>query len=171
MRESHSYFCEKYPIIRSKNVIILSFSSTGGKERAKARDDGGTGVIGPKGKEDLARCQVPQKKSSGLCHKAAATAACRKLLVCIWGMLRSGAFFDKQFSKTPDSWKAFSNASFSVCEEKRNRQWHFYPSGFRISVEFATIADGLIRHSKKMFIAGRTPPSHQYWRVSNAPVV
>lgn len=36
-----------------------------------------------------------KKKSSGLCHKAAATAACRKLLVCIWGMLRSGTFFDK----------------------------------------------------------------------------
>ena len=36
-----------------------------------------------------------KKKSSGLCHKAAATAACRKLLVCIWGMLRSGAFFEK----------------------------------------------------------------------------
>ena len=36
-----------------------------------------------------------KKKSSGLCNKAAATAACRKLLVCIWGMLRSGTFFDK----------------------------------------------------------------------------
>ena len=36
-----------------------------------------------------------KKKSSGLCHKAAATAACRKLLVCIWGMLRSGTFFEK----------------------------------------------------------------------------
>ena len=36
-----------------------------------------------------------KKKSSGLCHKAAATAACRKLLVCIWGMLRSGTFFNK----------------------------------------------------------------------------
>ena len=36
-----------------------------------------------------------KKKSSGLCHKAAATAACRKLLVCIWGMLRSGTFFKK----------------------------------------------------------------------------
>ena len=36
-----------------------------------------------------------KKKSIGLCHKAAATAACRKLLVCIWGMLRSGTFFDK----------------------------------------------------------------------------
>ena len=36
-----------------------------------------------------------KKKSSGLCHKAAATAACRKLLVTIWGMLRSGTFFDK----------------------------------------------------------------------------
>ena len=36
-----------------------------------------------------------KKKSSGLCHKAAATAACRKLLVCIWGMLRSGTFFDR----------------------------------------------------------------------------
>ena len=36
-----------------------------------------------------------KKKSSGLCHKAAATAACRKLLVCIWGTLRSGTFFDK----------------------------------------------------------------------------
>ena len=36
-----------------------------------------------------------KKKSSGLCHKAAATAACRKLLVCIWGMLRSGALFEK----------------------------------------------------------------------------
>ena len=36
-----------------------------------------------------------KKKSSGLCHKAAATAACRKLLVCIWGMLRSGTLFNK----------------------------------------------------------------------------
>ena len=36
-----------------------------------------------------------KKKSSGLCHKAAATAACRKLLVCIWGMLRSGTFFER----------------------------------------------------------------------------
>ena len=36
-----------------------------------------------------------KKKSSGLCHKAAATAACRKLLVCIWGMLRSGALFER----------------------------------------------------------------------------
>ena len=36
-----------------------------------------------------------KKKSSGLCHKAAATAACRKLLVCIWGMLRSGTLFEK----------------------------------------------------------------------------
>ncbi len=36
-----------------------------------------------------------KKKSSGLCHKAAATAACRKLLVSIWGMLRSGTFFEK----------------------------------------------------------------------------
>ena len=36
-----------------------------------------------------------KKKSSGLCHKAAATAACRKLLVTIWGMLRSGTFFDR----------------------------------------------------------------------------
>ena len=36
-----------------------------------------------------------KKKSSGLCHKAAATAACRKLLACIWGMLRSGTFFEK----------------------------------------------------------------------------
>ena len=36
-----------------------------------------------------------KKKSSGLCHKAAATAACRKLLVCIWGMLRSGTFFEE----------------------------------------------------------------------------
>ena len=36
-----------------------------------------------------------KKKSSGLCHKAAATAACRKLLVCIWGMLRSGTFFGR----------------------------------------------------------------------------
>ena len=36
-----------------------------------------------------------KKKSSGLCHKAAATAACRKLLVCIWGMLRSGTLFVK----------------------------------------------------------------------------
>ena len=36
-----------------------------------------------------------KKKSSGLCQKAAATAACRKLLVTIWGMLRSGAFFEK----------------------------------------------------------------------------
>lgn len=36
-----------------------------------------------------------KKKSSGLCQKAAATAACRKLLVTIWGMLRSGTFFDK----------------------------------------------------------------------------
>ncbi len=36
-----------------------------------------------------------KKKSSGLCHKAAATAACRKLLVTIWGMLRSGTFFNK----------------------------------------------------------------------------
>ena len=34
-----------------------------------------------------------KKKSSGLCQKAAATAACRKLLVTIWGMLRSGTFF------------------------------------------------------------------------------
>ena len=36
-----------------------------------------------------------EKKSSGLCHKAAATAACRKLLVTIWGMLRSGSLFEK----------------------------------------------------------------------------
>lgn len=36
-----------------------------------------------------------KKKSSGLCHKAAATAACRKLLVTIWGMLRSGTFFER----------------------------------------------------------------------------
>ena len=36
-----------------------------------------------------------KKKSSGLCHKAAATAACRKLLVTIWGMLRSGALFER----------------------------------------------------------------------------
>ncbi|MDY6393150.1 MAG: IS110 family transposase [Bacilli bacterium] len=36
-----------------------------------------------------------KKKSSGLCHKAAATATCRKLLVCIWGMLRSGSFFER----------------------------------------------------------------------------
>lgn len=36
-----------------------------------------------------------KKKSSGLCHKAAATAACRKLLVCIWGMLRSGTLFER----------------------------------------------------------------------------
>ena len=36
-----------------------------------------------------------KKKSSGLCHKAAATAACRKLLVTIWGMLRSGSFFER----------------------------------------------------------------------------
>ena len=36
-----------------------------------------------------------KKKSSGLCHKAAATAACRKLLVAIWGMLRSGSLFEK----------------------------------------------------------------------------
>ena len=36
-----------------------------------------------------------KKKSSGLCHKAAATAACRKLLVAIWGMLRSGSFFER----------------------------------------------------------------------------
>lgn len=36
-----------------------------------------------------------KKKSSGLCQKAAATAACRKLLVTIWGMLRSGTFFDR----------------------------------------------------------------------------
>ena len=36
-----------------------------------------------------------KKKSSGLCHKAAATAACRKLLVCIWGMLRSGSLFER----------------------------------------------------------------------------
>ena len=36
-----------------------------------------------------------KKKSSGLCNKAAATAACRKLLVTIWGMLRSGSFFER----------------------------------------------------------------------------
>ena len=36
-----------------------------------------------------------KKKSIGLCHKAAATAACRKLLVTIWGMLRSGSFFER----------------------------------------------------------------------------
>lgn len=36
-----------------------------------------------------------KKKSSGLCHKAAATAACRKLLVGIWGMLRSGSLFER----------------------------------------------------------------------------
>jgi len=36
-----------------------------------------------------------KKKSSGLCHKAAATAACRKLLVTIWGMLRGGSFFER----------------------------------------------------------------------------
>jgi transposase len=36
-----------------------------------------------------------KKKSSGLCHKAAATAACRKLLVSIWGMLRSGSCFER----------------------------------------------------------------------------
>ena len=36
-----------------------------------------------------------KKKSSGLCHKAAATAACRKLLVTSWGMLRSGSLFEK----------------------------------------------------------------------------
>ena len=36
-----------------------------------------------------------KKKSSGLCHKAAATAACRKLLVTIWGMLRSGSLFER----------------------------------------------------------------------------
>ncbi len=36
-----------------------------------------------------------KKKSSGLCHKAAATAACRKLLVVIWGMLRSGSCFER----------------------------------------------------------------------------
>ena len=36
-----------------------------------------------------------KKKSSGLCNKAAATAACRKLLVCIWGMLRSGTLFER----------------------------------------------------------------------------
>ena len=36
-----------------------------------------------------------RKKSSGLCHKAAATAACRKLLVTIWGMLRSGSLFER----------------------------------------------------------------------------
>ena len=36
-----------------------------------------------------------KKKSSGLCHKAAATAACRKLLVTIWGMLRSGSCFER----------------------------------------------------------------------------
>ena len=36
-----------------------------------------------------------KKKSSGLCHKAAATAACRKLLVTIWGMLRSGTLFER----------------------------------------------------------------------------
>ena len=36
-----------------------------------------------------------KKKSSGLCHKAAATAACRKLLVTIWGMLRSGSRFER----------------------------------------------------------------------------
>ena len=36
-----------------------------------------------------------KKKGSGLCHKAAATAACRKLLVTIWGMLRSGSFFER----------------------------------------------------------------------------
>ena len=36
-----------------------------------------------------------KKKSSGLCHKAAATAACRKLLVAIWGMLRSGSLFER----------------------------------------------------------------------------
>ena len=36
-----------------------------------------------------------KKKSSGLCHKAAATAACRKLLVAIWGMLRSGSVFER----------------------------------------------------------------------------
>ena len=36
-----------------------------------------------------------KKKSSGLCHKAAATAACRKLLVSIWGMLRSGSLFER----------------------------------------------------------------------------
>ena len=36
-----------------------------------------------------------KKKSSGLCQKAAATAACRKLLVTIWGMLRSGTFFER----------------------------------------------------------------------------
>ena len=36
-----------------------------------------------------------KKKSSGLCHKAAATAACRKLLVTIWGMLRNGTLFER----------------------------------------------------------------------------
>ena len=36
-----------------------------------------------------------KKKSSGLCNKAAATAACRKLLVTIWGMLRSGSCFER----------------------------------------------------------------------------
>ena len=36
-----------------------------------------------------------KKKSSGLCHKAAATAACRKLLITIWGMLRSGSLFER----------------------------------------------------------------------------
>ena len=36
-----------------------------------------------------------KKKSSGLCHKAAATAACRKLLAAIWGMLRSGSLFER----------------------------------------------------------------------------
>lgn len=36
-----------------------------------------------------------KKKSSGLCHKAAATAACRKLLVTIWGMLRGGTLFER----------------------------------------------------------------------------
>lgn len=36
-----------------------------------------------------------KKKSSGLCNKAAATAACRKLLVSIWGMLRSGTLFER----------------------------------------------------------------------------
>ena len=43
-----------------------------------------------------------KKKSSGLCHKAAATAACRKLLVAIWGMLRSGSLFERYVSTSPE---------------------------------------------------------------------
>lgn len=61
-----------------------------------------------------------KKKSSGLCHKAAATAACRKLLVCIWGMLRSGTLFVRKSTKRLEFLKGFRTPCFRYAKKRES---------------------------------------------------